>query len=69
VLFCLWFSIRTLRLPSVTVGDTLAVERDRGDIMAMVGIQAVGMGVVDGTVDGTADGAMGGDPGSIGAGQ
>jgi len=36
VLFCLWFSIRILRLPSVTVGDTLAAERDPGDTLAMV---------------------------------
>jgi hypothetical protein len=54
VLFCLWFSIRTLRLPSVTVGDTLAVVGDRGGTLAVEGTQ-VDIMVVVGTlaVEGT----------------
>jgi hypothetical protein len=49
VLFCVWFSIRILRLLSVTVGDTLAVEGIQGDTRVGEATQGDTMVMEEGT--------------------
>jgi hypothetical protein len=49
VLFCVWFSIRILRLLSVTVGDPLAGEDAQADTLAVGGIQEDPLAMKEGT--------------------